>query len=1036
MPSCNLCGAGPGGTGLMAASCCDSPACQSCAREYTARTGRCWAVDCGTPCGPGDLLPSPAPASPSSNQSSPAAPPVGTVRTDHAPAVPPAALLCSLCATMYRRAVTTPCCGARACRSCAVKFITAKKRCWGRSCLNSNIRTAALRNDRVAREAIKMLQQSGKVSAHLLAGLQGKRVTAAEVDKELAGESVGERLAEMNVSVVTETTSDSSQNCDTSAKLNSCDEDEHLRANSKRNVDSHSKAESKKSKFDQICTTVDETQLLPKFPNYILAKLSLQEHWKFVKVVFAKQFLKFLLANEIQVERSCLSQKCEVLKSGEEYYIFIEISLRVNENKKKYLLARDFHLANFSKFFSTAKKEEDLIQSFIEPISLRMENAVTVEDTPKICKVVLTIPAGKTGDIPPLYLLNCSNKEVIIVNRVIKPVASYRLANESKEFKTATAQLLVKSSSGKKVYCFAGALIGEVSVDSNIDQLVNEKNNDDCDINGEKWFENLDVPTRQKLAETKKLEGNSLFSKRSFLQAIRKYSAAIELDGSHASFYSNRAACFINVEDYSNALDDALKSVELDPKYAKGFMRAAKCFIFLGQVAKAKEMCSKVIEISNNLAPLVEEENEKIKQIENSTAEFLKSNSEGNISNALHHLDMIAAICPKFEKIHLLRAELLTKKGEFAKCKEILQQNFNDSSLMTDDIEVLYIKALLFYYEDKYEDACLTFKAVLTLDPTHEGSKQCLDIAVNINRKKEDGNANFKEGKYEEALVLYTEALKIDKFNFTVNAKLLCNRAITNYKLGKVSESIDDFSKAIHTDKTYQKPYFKRGQAYMEIESFEEAVKDFEQLVKMDSKNKEYASLLVNAKQKFKESKEKDFYKLLGVEKTASVDEIKKAYKKAALIHHPDRHSVAEEHVKLFHTKKFKDIGESYGVLSDPAKRALYDQGRLHTSIQAEYPGGPAAAQAAFWASLAAAGRVQQARMQAEAAQLAARLAQQQTGLRPRAGAGAGLAGARPGRGPFLFVPAGPPGRVPLFGVPPQFVRFPSQNQNFGNYRF
>ena len=124
MPSCNLCGAGPGGAGLMAASCCDSPACQSCAREYTARTGRCWAVDCGTPCGPGDLLPSPAPASPSSNQSSPAAPPDGTVRTEHAPAVPPAALLCSLCATMYRRAVTTPCCGARACRSCAVKVNT------------------------------------------------------------------------------------------------------------------------------------------------------------------------------------------------------------------------------------------------------------------------------------------------------------------------------------------------------------------------------------------------------------------------------------------------------------------------------------------------------------------------------------------------------------------------------------------------------------------------------------------------------------------------------------------------------------------------------------------------------------------------------------------------------------------------------------------------------------------------------------------------------------------------------------------------
>ena len=64
----------------------------------------------------------------------------------------------------------------------------------------------------------------------------------------------------------------------------------------------------------------------------------------------------------------------------------------------------------------------------------------------------------------------------------------------------------------------------------------------------------------------------------------------------------------------------------------------------------------------------------------------------------------------------------------------------------------------------------------------------------------------------------------------------------------------------------------------------------------------------------------KDYYKVLGVTKGASDDQIKKSYRKLAMKYHPDKNSApgAEE--------KFKEIGEAYDVLSDPKKKQIYDQ--------------------------------------------------------------------------------------------------------------
>jgi molecular chaperone DnaJ len=83
----------------------------------------------------------------------------------------------------------------------------------------------------------------------------------------------------------------------------------------------------------------------------------------------------------------------------------------------------------------------------------------------------------------------------------------------------------------------------------------------------------------------------------------------------------------------------------------------------------------------------------------------------------------------------------------------------------------------------------------------------------------------------------------------------------------------------------------------------------------------------------------RDFYEILGVAKNASDEEIKKAYRKLAMKHHPDRNQ--GDTTKAAEVK-FKEAKEAYEMLSDPQKRAAYDQ-HGHAGVDPNMRGGPGA---------------------------------------------------------------------------------------------
>jgi DnaJ family protein C protein 7 len=420
-------------------------------------------------------------------------------------------------------------------------------------------------------------------------------------------------------------------------------------------------------------------------------------------------------------------------------------------------------------------------------------------------------------------------------------------------------------------------------------------------------------------AELKKEKGNELYKTKKYQQAIQLYTEAIELCPDSSTYYGNRSACYLMLYQYKFAVEDARKAVALDCTFVKGYIRIAKCSLALGYLPAANGALRTVKELSLNNSAILPE----LQKLE----ALMESNEEGYIAcqkqdyrKALRCMDRILEQIP-CTRYKLKKAGCLILLGRHQEARNIINDILHTEEQNADAI---YVRGISFYYQENMEQAFCNFEHALRLAPNHQKALAIYKRAKALVHRKEEGNKAYTAGRLEEAYSLYTEALVIDPSNKSINAKLFYNRAMVCSRLGRFNEAVADCSSALKLDENYQKAFLHRARCYMKLKDFEKAVSDYEKAFSTD-KSRETKRLFEEINLALKRSKRKDYYKILGVEKNASIDEINKAFRRKALAHHPDRHVTVSDGERREHTEKFLEVREAYGILSDLEKRARYD---------------------------------------------------------------------------------------------------------------
>ncbi|KAK0400625.1 hypothetical protein QR680_015354 [Steinernema hermaphroditum] len=429
--------------------------------------------------------------------------------------------------------------------------------------------------------------------------------------------------------------------------------------------------------------------------------------------------------------------------------------------------------------------------------------------------------------------------------------------------------------------------------------------------------------------------GKQFLAKGQFSDALTHYHAAIELDPTNYQTYYRRATVLLATGKSKAALPDLDKVVQLKPDFTAALVQRGNVFMKLGELKKASAdfWAAAKADPSNN------EIDEKLRQVKtaedytHSADEYIRS---GDCDSAEQLLSKAIEFAQWDADLYRKRAKCYEQMGDIQKAISDIR---TVTKLVPDSKQALFHMAELYYGLGDVESSLTQIRECLKLDPD---DKQCFPHYKKVKKLAKMRGSLVEFAASEKWMECLEKAQQIQKFetnNDAIQLDVFRYSCKCNANLGHLSEAIFECSEVLNKiDENDLDVLINRAEAYILNEQFEDAVRDYEKAVNAHDDSRRAKEGLNKAQRLLKQSKKKDYYKILGVKRNANKREIMKAYRKLAQKWHPDNFSDDAEKKKA--EEKFISIASAKEVLTDPEKREKFDRGEDPLDPEAQQGGG------------------------------------------------------------------------------------------------
>ncbi|KAL9266330.1 DnaJ protein P58IPK-like protein [Drosera capensis] len=381
-----------------------------------------------------------------------------------------------------------------------------------------------------------------------------------------------------------------------------------------------------------------------------------------------------------------------------------------------------------------------------------------------------------------------------------------------------------------------------------------------------------------------------------------------------------RVSQSIKVKRYSEAINDLNAAIEADPSLSEAYWHRASVLRQICRYEESESDYNKYLELKPGNSA-VEKELSQLHQAKSALETASSLLDSGEFKKALEYVDKVVLVfSPACPKAKLLRVKLLLGTKDYSSVISetgyILKEDENN-------LEALLLRGRAYYYLADHDVAQRHYQKGLRLDPEHSALKKAYFALKTLLKKTKSAEDNFSKGKLRVAAEDYKAALALDPDHVAHNVHLHLGLCKVSVKLGRGKEALDSCTEVLKIDPELAEALHQRGEAKLLTEDWDGAIEDIKAALQKSPQDMNLREALMRAEKALKMSKRKDWYKILGVSKTASMAEIKRAYKKLALKWHPDKNTENREEAE----NKFREIAAAYEVLGDDDKRARYDRG-------------------------------------------------------------------------------------------------------------